>query len=128
MAGRKGQTSNKLVKVPDTYTPNFLSTLDGRARVAKELRSRLIALQNDIGGEANLSYQQRSICERIVHIEALIQSMEHGMAEGREVPLGNYIQGLNTLVGLFKTIGLERRTKELSLAEYLQSKKQETAN
>ena len=126
MAGKHGQRSNKPTEVPAAYAPDFIATLDGRGRVARELRSRLTLLYNDIGGESFLSYQQKSVCERIVHVEALLQSMEYDMANGKEVPLGNYIQGINTLVGLFKTIGLERRTKELSLREYLSNK--EAAN
>jgi hypothetical protein len=63
--------------------------------------------------------------ERTIHVEALLQAMERDLAEGREVPLGNYVQSINTLVGLFKTLGLERQHKDVSLTEYLAAQSRE---
>jgi len=99
--------------------------MGGRCHVAKELNTRLSNLQRDMGGTNHLSYQLKSLAERAIHLEALLQGMELDLSRGKTVPLGNYVQGINTLIGLMKTLGLERQAKDLSLGEYLSQQKEQ---
>ncbi len=120
MAGKPGQKATKPDWVPAAYREDFLAGLDGRTQVARELKARLIALQDDLGGEANLSYQQRSLAKRAIYLEARAESLEAAMASGQDIELGQYIMAINAMVGLFRTLGLARHRREVSLNDYLQ--------
>ena len=119
MAGKTGQKGAKPDWVPASYREDFLAGLDGRTQVARGLKARLSALQNDLGGEANLSYQQRSLAKRAIYLEARAESLEAAMASGKDVELGQYIMAINAMVGLFRTLGLARQRRDVSLNDYL---------
>jgi len=111
--------------LPDEFTPRFLDALDGRTVVAKTLRARLSEIMADLGGEDQLSYAQRSLVRRAVWLESWIETQEAAAAEGEQVDIGRQVQALNSLVGLWRTLGLERRQKNApTLQEYLRSKEQ----
>jgi hypothetical protein len=77
-------------------------------------------LQTDLGGRDQLSYQQRSLTKRAIWMEAIIEQQEIALSKGEEVDQGKLTQAVNSLIGLLKTLGLERRAKDVpSLAEYL---------
>jgi hypothetical protein len=120
MAGKPGQRGTNPDWVPAPYREDFLATLDGRTVVARELKARLTALHNDLGGEPNLSYQQRSLAKRAIYLEARAESMEAAMASGKDVELGQYIMSINAMVGLFRTLGLARQRTSVTLNSYLQ--------
>ena len=119
MAGKRGQKSDKPSWVPAKYAEDFLAGLDGRTQVARELKSRLTELQDDLGGEETLSYQRRALCKRAIYLEARADSMEAAMACGNPVDLGQYVMAVNSMVGLFRTLGLDRQIKNVSLRDYL---------
>ena len=119
MAGKLGQKSTLLTEVPESYQEDFLAGMDRRSRVARVLRQRLVELQTDLGGADSISYARRSLCKRAVHIEAVIEAKEEALARGDEVDLGPYVQAVNSLIGLYKTLGLERCARDVSLGEYL---------
>ena len=78
----------------------------------------------DLGGVDSLSYQQQSLCERVIHLEALIRGMETRLAQGEDVAPASYAQMINSLVGLYRTLGIERRSSEmLDLRQYLSDRK-----
>ncbi len=120
MSGKPGQKSDKPVSLPDRFSEQFLEGMDGRSRIAKELRSRLDDLMQDLGGELSLSYQRRSLAKRAVFLEATIEGREAALARGDDVDLGPLIQGVNSLIGLYRVLGLNRRSREVSLNEYLE--------
>ena len=101
-----------------------MSELDGRVRVAKSLRERLNSLVSDLGGPAELSYQELSLCKRAIHIERLIEKDELSMAHGGVVDRFATIAAINTLTSLFSKIGLKRRAKILNLKDYLANSQQ----
>ena len=80
MSGKQGMSSAKATEVSGRFEPGFLSALDGRSVVARGLKSNLDALINDLGGA--LSYQQHSLCERVIHLEALIRGMDDPVGSG----------------------------------------------
>lgn len=70
-----------------------------------------------------MSYQKRSLAKRAIFIEAVIEQEEAKLARGEEVDQGRLTQAINSLLGLLKTLGLERVVKDINLADYLASRK-----
>ena len=102
----------KATVLPAKYEAGFLTGMDGRLSIAKALKERLLTLTDDLGGATNLSYGQHSLCERVIYLEARVQSWEASLAQGDEVNISQYIYCLNSLLGIFKTLGLQRRAKD----------------
>ena len=121
MAGKAGQKSQLPTEIPERYTSSFLDELDGRSRVARELRSRWSALANAQGGERELSYMRRSLVNRFIHLECWLENQEAALANGQKIDEAKYFAALNSFAGLLGKLGLERRTKPIgnTLAELL---------
>jgi hypothetical protein len=121
MSGKPGQQSEKATDLSGRYDPNL--ELDGRSFVARTLRDRLRALTNDQGGAKNLSYQRLSLNKRAIHVERLIEkTFEVPLANGQPVDVNAYLAAINSLSNLYSKIGLERKSKLLSLGDYLTGK------
>ena len=108
--------------IPDRFSFGWLDSLDSRLAIAREMRARYAALTDDLGGIDNLSYQQRSLCERALWLEFWLAQQERELASGNEFPVNSWIQGSNSLIGLYRSLGLERQAKSITLADYLESK------
>ncbi|MDZ4685757.1 MAG: hypothetical protein SH850_11880 [Planctomycetaceae bacterium] len=105
-------TASKPQAVPKTFHAGFLVQLDGRTEIAKALRANFDEIVRDMGGEADLSHVKRSLVERFVWLEAILQGIEHDLATGkvdRTAAIGSWIQAVNSLSGLSKVIGTERK-------------------
>lgn len=114
---------SKQAKVPAEFTPQWLAALDARTTVAQAMRSRYTEICSDLGGEARLSYLQRSLIARYMWSEYWVQKTEQAMARGEVIDIGKYVQASNNLVGLSNKLGLERQAKDLpNLADYLAAK------
>jgi len=110
--------------VPDTFGFNWLQELDSRTSIAREMRERYIALTNDLGGADSLSYQQRSLVERALWLEYWLAKQERELASGGEFAINSWVQGCNSLQGIYSKLGLARQAKEISLQDYLREAKQ----
>jgi hypothetical protein len=119
MSGKPGMKSDLLTELPARYSEDFLAGMDGRIKLVRELKARLLQLQADLGGDAMLSYAKRSLCRRAIFIEGKLEDFEAQLAQGKDAELGTYIQMTNSLIGLFKTLGLERKARTLSLKDYI---------
>ena len=120
MSGKPGCKSQKPTELAERYEAGYLDQLDGRVRVAKNLRERLGALVSDLGGLAALSYQERSLCRRVIHLERIIDKKELTLAHNGTIDEQSYYSALNALSGLFSKLGLKRRARKIaSLEEYL---------
>ena len=120
MSGKKGQKGSKPTELAERYEEGFLDSLDGRVRVAKSLRERLGALVSDLGGLDGLSYQERSLCRRVIHLERIIDKKELALAHNSPIDEQSYYTAITTLASLFNRIGLKRRARKIqSLDEYL---------
>jgi hypothetical protein len=114
---QKGQT------LPAKYAPGFLQQLDGRTRTFEKLHQAHIEILADVGGEESLSHIQKALIERFVFLEFSLRSIEARIAQdpkksGHEI--NRWVTGLNSLLGLGKTIGLERRARKItSLSTYI---------
>lgn len=112
--------------LPAEFRPRFLDHLDGRTRTAQILRQRLANLEADLGGD--LSYQQASLTRRVIWIESWLETQEARAAEGEEVSIGQQVQALNSLIGLYRILGIERKAKDVpSLQDYLRQRAAEKA-
>ena len=123
MAGRCGQMSRRSTQIAERYTPGFLDDLDGRCKVARELRSRWTALAAAQGGASELSYMRRSLVNRFIHLEAWLELQEAALANGQKIDETRYFAALNCFTGLLNKLGLERRSKSIqNLQSYLEAK------
>ncbi len=109
--------------IPKAYTPDWLEKLDGRTRFAQVMQQRYQDLTADMGGLDALSYQHRSLAKRIVHMECLIEQQEAALARGDDVDAGRLTNTTNTLIGLLKAVGLDRKAKDVpNLHDYLKQR------
>lgn len=122
MSGKAGQLGSKPTEVPLRFGERFLADMDGRSEVARTLRDRLQALVSDLGGLSSLSYQEVSLCRRLIHLERLVEQKELRLAQGGKLDENLYFNSINSLSGLLSKIGLKRRVKILALKDYLEAK------
>ena len=109
----------KSTMIPEKFTQGWLTELDSRTALAKEMRERYTTLTNDLGGLPCLSYQQRSLAERALWLEYWLASQERILAEGGEFDVGRWTQAANSLQGLYAKLGLSRTTREVSLSDLI---------
>lgn len=106
-----------------TYSDDWIERLDGRTRLAQAVRDRLSSLESDLGGRDLLSYQELSIAKRAIWLETLIEQREAALARGQEIDQGAHVQAINSLIGVWKSLGLKRRAREApTVAEYLRGR------
>jgi hypothetical protein len=113
--------NHKPTTLPVKFKPGFLSLLDGRTDLAKGLRANRDAIVADAGGPEEIGHVKNALVERFVWLEALLQSIEQEMANGAIDKLGVWIQAVNSLSGLAKTLGIERQQRTVDLRQYLGS-------
>jgi hypothetical protein len=101
----------KLTSIPERYRPDFVELLDGRTLIAQAIRGRIENIETDMGGSDRLSHARRSLVRRVVWLEAIIEHAEQRLANGESIDLGTHTQAINSLLGLYRTLGLERRTR-----------------
>lgn len=129
---RKKYTNGKMMKLPEKYNPCFMKDLDKRTEIFQLLHNAHTDVTIDLGGFANLSHIKRALVERFVFLEFTLRSLEQKMVEDskseKKSPrlLGKWLMAANCLSGLSKTLGLERRAKQIDcdLQSYVQGKKE----
>jgi hypothetical protein len=114
-------------QVSKRFRPTFLSDLDGRYPVVRGLKQRFACYLSDLGGVANLSTMEQTIVKRIVHLEHLVEQKESALIAGTGTNINEYLASINTLAGLLAKIGLKRRSRQLSLRDYLHANKPESS-
>ena len=128
MSGQPGQQPTKPLAVnPEGVRPgdDLLEQLDGRSLPARLYRERLGELYSDLGGEDALSYAQRSVARRAINMELWLQAVELRLMQGEDISLvlSPYMQGISTLLAIYRLLGLKRRPKEVpDLHDYLRQK------
>jgi hypothetical protein len=106
--------SNKLtLAMPAKYEPDFERRIDKRTAVGTALLQRLAAIQSDLGGVEGLSYAKQSLAKRAVWVEATVEAFEQSLANAQPIDLGAYTQAINSLLGLWRVLGVERRTRSV---------------
>lgn len=97
--------------IPTEFTAGFLRGVDARTDLHRNLMRNYKEICQDLGGEEELSHIKRSLVERYVWLECVLQMMEFQLATGqigKDDNIGKWIQGCNALSGLAKSLGLER--------------------
>lgn len=99
----RGKSTRLLATIPDTYSNDWLSKIDKRTKPARAVRDRIAVLETDA-----LAATKRSLNRHSVWLDLIIESHELRLAGGEQIDVGAYVQALNSLLGLFRTLGLDR--------------------
>lgn len=122
MAGKPGALSERPTELPARYRTRFAWQLDRRSKIVREVAADLIELWTNLGGYDGLSKQEQWLCERVVFLRRRVLTYEaavmHNLSKREDqaaLPLpmdaGTYSNHVNVMLGLLRTLGLERRTK-----------------
>lgn len=99
------------------YRPGFLENIDARTHLYELLHTAHNEVLNDCGGKEQLSHVKLCLIERFVFLEHTLRRIEREIAVKDIIKsteqLSRWIQALNSIIGLAKTIGLERRGKKV---------------
>lgn len=113
--------------VPARFEPGFIARMDGRTRYATFLRDRYDAIVTDLGGADAVGHIKAALVERFVWLEAILQTIEVGIANEEVDPdevVGRWIQAVNALSGLATKLGIERVARDVpNLREYAGGKR-----
>ena len=127
MKQKRKYTNTKPMELPDKYRQGFLEDLDKRTLIYQSLQASYDAIMADVGGKGSLSHVQCCLVERFCFLEFVLRGIEVQIAEEKPKDIGplvsRWVQALNSLVGLGKTIGLQRRAKKVNLHDYVESKR-----
>ncbi len=107
----RGVSTKLKASLPDTYRAGWLDKLDKRTKVARVIMQRIAALTSDAGGEDSLSHAKLSLIRRAAFLEAICESHEIKLAGGQEIDVGAYTQSLNSMLGLYRLLGIERKPR-----------------
>ena len=125
MAGKPGQHGRKPRRLPERYRDNWLAEIDLRYAPARKATETLLELQEALGGAAELSPQQRMLCERATWLHLRLQSMEAEYLAGAGLDTRDYVAMTSTLVSVLHRLGMKRATRRVpSLSEYLEGSTQ----
>lgn len=117
---KRAYTNTKPSTLPVRFQPRFLDDTDGRCSAIRELRERLEKLKTDAAID---SYQKLLLAERAVFLTCKLETQESEAVKTGQFDGGAYVQGLNCLLGLLKSLGLNKRTKQVTnLRDYVQKK------
>jgi hypothetical protein len=125
---KRNYTNTKPLALPDKYAAGYLKNLDKRTVLFETLNNAYVEILQDLGGKESLSHLQLSLVERYVFLEHILQRLELKIAKSPKKSaelLGGWVQGLNSLLGLSKTIGLKRNPKQvMNLKNYIKNEKE----
>jgi hypothetical protein len=99
--------------IPNNYDPNWLTGVDKRTSLGRQLVIRYNAMCSDLGGEDQLSYIQKSLVNRYIWLEWRINQIEMAAGEGHQVDDGKWSSLVNSFQGLGNKLGLKRVTKDV---------------
>ena len=119
----RAKSTKLLAGMPDRYSDNWLSRLDRRTKVARAIMRRIGNLESDAGGAESLSHAKTSLIKRAAFLELILESYELRFANGELVDIGGLTQTLNSLLGLYRLLGVERVARQVpTLQAYLAGK------
>ena len=91
-----------------------LDELDGRTAAAIRARRLVASLLADAGGEANATEGMRQLIQRAAVIGAFCEDVETRWIAGESIDLEPYLAAANTQKRVLATIGLERRSRDVT--------------
>jgi hypothetical protein len=124
----RGVSTKLKAGLPAGYRAGWLEKLDRRTRVARTIMQRIAILASDAGGADVLSHAQQSLIKRAVFLEAITESHELRFAAGEQIDVGAYTQALNSMLGVYRILGIERRARNVpNLSDYLRQREGDRA-
>ena len=103
--------------VPTRFTPRFWQDADNRVAIVRALKERVGQLKTDSNAD---SMQKEVLCERAVFLIAVLETAEVNAVDGgKALDLGAYVQGVNSLMGVLRMLGLDKKAKAIGLADYV---------
>jgi hypothetical protein len=126
LKAKKHRKRRKPIEVPKKFKGNFLATLDGRWKRVRVLQEAFDEIVADTDSEAG-SHIKRALIMRFVWLEAVLTAIEGQFIRADEEKAGEllakWVQALNSMIGLSRQLGLERRARKIdSLETYLRQK------
>jgi hypothetical protein len=116
----RDSSARRLTSLPDKFTPDFVERLDKRTAIARGVLGRIREIESDAGGAENMSHARRSLVRRVMWLECVVESSEQRLAAGEAIDLGSHVQAVNSLMGIYRCLGLERRQRSVrSLREVM---------
>jgi hypothetical protein len=116
---------HKLRAPPEEWTPDWLERMNRNYRAVRLLHERLAVLEGDLsaGEPERLSWLERRLANHCIWCDAALEGLERRFARGEDVDLGQWSSILGTYTRLAKTLGLQRRAKEVPrLADLLEGR------
>ena len=101
-----------------------LADLDQRTGAAKSARALIQAIEEDLGGSDRLTAGERVLAARAGVAAAMCEHQEALWLSGRPVDIASYATLINATARLLRTIGLERRPRDVTpdLQAYVEAK------
>ena len=118
---RSRKPSDDANRVPSTFVPKFWEKhSDQRSLVTRTILARRAELTEAVQAD---SPQVDIIIQRICYIELVLNTLEIESLETGVRDFGVYSSMTNTLMGLLKSIGLERKAKRVgTLQDHLKER------
>lgn len=117
------KSDRAIATLPERFVPQFWDECDGRIAIIREIRRRVDLLKADCASD---SYQKSILCERVIFIACQLETQERAAIEKGQFDPGRYTQMVNALVGLLRSLGLERKAKKAErLEEYVRRRDEE---
>jgi hypothetical protein len=111
MMGNKQRIKN----LPAKYVVGFMDDVDSRTQLGKRLSIAFNSIVSDCGGLENLSYCKRALVERFAYLEEFLRRIEEKLAQDpvkQSGLLGKWVQAVNSMTGLARTLGLGDKSKQ----------------
>jgi len=103
--------------LPERFQPRFWSDCDNRVALVRAIKEKVQQLKADCNAD---SMQKETLCERAIFLITVLETQEVNAVHHGKIDLGSYTQGLNTLMGVLRTLGLERKAKKIgTLSDYV---------
>jgi hypothetical protein len=115
---------SKPQQVPAKFVPGFMGKLDQRTGLSNALRERFDSIIADLGGPESVGHLKGMLVERIVWLEGTLCNLESSLATTTDAKtssevVARWIQACNALLGIAKTLGIERQIRPRDLSSYI---------
>ena len=91
-----------------------LERLDQRTLAAKRVKQLIDTIEGDLGGSDHLSEGRRQLVQRAAILGAMIENHEALWMAGKAVDLSDYLAAINAQRRVLATLGLERRSRDVT--------------
>jgi hypothetical protein len=122
MAGKKGMRSSLSRVLPVRFSVDLVEQVDGRSMLGRAVRDRLERLFRDLGGGdagGGLSFQQQSLATHAVWLDLVLSAEECKISQGQGIDTHAHVALVNTLLAVYRALGLQRQARQVGLADYL---------